>query len=72
MTEMRQELHHLVDDLPEGQVAVALDLVRRLAPKDAGEAWPPSWFGAITTVSDDIAARAKDILRAEYGQRRPA
>jgi hypothetical protein len=72
MTALRDELHHLVDGLPEDQVPVALALVRRLAPDETADDWPPPWFGAITSDRDDTAATAKDTLRAEYGQRRPA
>ena len=72
MTAMRDELHHLVDDLPDDQVPAALALVRGLGPAETDAEWPPAWFGAIRSDRDDTARRAKDILRAEYGERRPA
>ncbi|MGH3095627.1 MAG: hypothetical protein ACRDMV_06450 [Streptosporangiales bacterium] len=72
MTAMRDELHHLVEGLPEDRVSAAVALVRGLAGEPEAEEWPPSWFGAVTSASDDTAARAKDILRAEYGERRTA
>jgi hypothetical protein len=69
MTAMRDELRHLVDDLPEEQVSAALALVRQLRPEAPSDDWPPSWFGAVSAEQTDTAARAKKILRAEYGRR---
>ena len=48
MTASREELHHLVDELPDDQVAFAATELRRRLPKPASErAWPPAWFGMI-------------------------
>jgi len=70
MTALRDELRHLVDDLPEDQVPAALALVRQLTPAESADQWPPAWFGSIRAGRDDTSERVDDILRAEYG--RPA
>lgn len=78
MSTAREELHAMIDELPED---AALDLVpdmreilrHRLAMRRrsaAGERpWPPSWFGAARGSSPDIAARSEEILRDELGRR---
>ncbi len=72
MIPMRDEIHQIVDDLPDDQVPTALAFLRDLTPEVAGDAWPPAWFGAIVSVRDDVAAQAKEVLRADYGWRLPA
>lgn len=68
VTVSRDELRHLVEDLPDDQVSAAIALVRQLSPAEADEHWPPSWFGAITAGRDDTSERVDDILRTEYGR----
>ena len=52
MTDTRDELHRLVEQLPEDQVPTALIEVQRLANAGPSTSWPPAWFGAITAGSD--------------------
>lgn len=56
MTAHRDELHELIDALPEDQVdALLADARRRAHPRsDVERPWPPSWFGAIDR--DDLPA----------------
>lgn len=66
----RDELHDLIDELPEDQVAALLaDARRRSRPRPAAQRpWPPSWFAAIE--SDDLPAdlaRSHDKYLAESG-----
>jgi hypothetical protein len=71
MSVMRDELHHLIDQLPEEQVAPMLTLVRESLPEaDDGETlWPlPSFVGTLASGQGDIAARSQDILREEMGR----
>lgn len=68
---MRDELHHLIDRLPEEQVAPMLALVRDSLPEGDGEqaTWPlPSFVGTLASGQGDIAARSQDILREEMGR----
>jgi hypothetical protein len=71
MSVMRDELHHLIDQIPEEQVAPILALVRESLPVDEdGEAvWPlPSFVGTLASGKGDIAARSQEILREEMGR----
>lgn len=47
MTAERHELHELVDELPEDQIAAALADVRRRLPRNNGKAWSPEFFGIV-------------------------
>jgi hypothetical protein len=47
MTTERHELHELVDELPEDQVAAALADVRRRLTRDDDRAWAPEFFGIV-------------------------
>lgn len=31
------------------------------------EAWPPAWVASIATDDEDLATRARDVMRAELG-----
>ncbi len=67
MTADRHELHDLVDELPEDQVALAAADVRRRLPKMKPEGtWPPEFFGIIdgSEVPNDLAGNIDDFLAA--------
>lgn len=71
MSVMREELHHLIDRLPEEQVAPMLALVKESLPvgEDGEGLWPlPSFAGALASGKGDVAARSQDILREEVGR----
>lgn len=71
MSVMREELHHLIDQLPEEQVAPMLALVRDSLPVgDEREAvWPlPSFVGTLASGKGDVAGRSQEILREEMGR----
>ncbi|HYU83953.1 MAG TPA: hypothetical protein VEK80_04035 [Kribbellaceae bacterium] len=74
----REDLHALVDSLPDDVAADVLDFAR--AKLHAGQAtpfertqrtWPPAWFGAGQASHPDVSERVDEILRDEFG-RRPA
>ncbi|EFC79809.1 hypothetical protein FrEUN1fDRAFT_7084 [Parafrankia sp. EUN1f] len=67
---LRDELHSLIDRLPESQVAPILALVRESAPaENGGDDWPlPDFVGALASGKGDLAARSAEILRAELGR----
>jgi hypothetical protein len=71
MSVMREELHHLIDQLPEEQVAPMLALVRESLPvgEDGETLWPlPSFVGTLASGKGDVAARSQEILREEMGR----
>ncbi len=71
MSVMRDELHHLIDRLPEEQVAPMLALVRGSLPvgDDSATLWPlPSFVGSLASGKGDVAARSQEILREEMGR----
>ena len=32
------------------------------------EPWPPAWVGSIVTDDERLASRAREVMRAEFGQ----
>ncbi len=66
MTAERHELHELVDELPDDQVAAALADVRRRLPRNDGEAWSPEFFGIVkgADLPADLATNTDDYLAA--------
>jgi hypothetical protein len=69
MSAMRDELHHLVDELPESQVGPVLDLVRdHVAEGQPGRRRRLSFAGMLHA-EPDLAARSEEILRAEFASR---
>jgi hypothetical protein len=65
----RNELHELVDALPDDQLPAAGDELRRRLPQSAPDgAWPPEFFNVIdgTEVPTDVAANV-DLYLAAYG-----
>ena len=66
MSVQREELHELVEQLPEDQVPDALVLLRARRP-GAGS-WPPAWFGAAAGTRADVGECADEILRDELGR----
>jgi hypothetical protein len=67
MSAERDELHRLVDELPEDEVAGALRAVRRRHPRPA-QTWPPPWFGAVRGTGPDAAARSDELLEDGFGR----
>jgi hypothetical protein len=68
MSAMRDELHHLVDELPEAEVAPVLDLVRDHVGGRAERQRRLS-FAGLLQAEPDLAARSEDILRSEFASR---
>ena len=67
MSEQREELLRLVEELPETEV---LDDVRRRLRAVKDKPWPPAWFGASQGSAPDVAARSEELLTDGFG--RPA
>lgn len=77
MSTPREELHALIDSLPEAATVSLLAELRlqqirsAQAPSPAGSgAWPPAWFGSIEGSRPDLSEHIDDILRAEFGRPR--
>ena len=67
MSAMRDELHHLVAQLPEAEVQPAMELIRdRLV--EHGERGRNLPFFASFEADPDLAERAEEILSAELGR----
>jgi hypothetical protein len=66
MTAERHELHELVDELPEDQVAAALADVRRRLPRNDHRAWASEFFGVVdgADLPTDLATSTDDYLAA--------
>ena len=63
---MREELHHLVDELPEAQVEPVLALVRdHVADESPQKHRRLSSAGRLHS-EPDLAARSEEILRASF------
>ena len=78
MSTPREELHALIDSLPEQAAADLLAEVRlfrlratdKQPEKKSSGAWPPAWFGAVEGSRPDFSEHIDDILRAEFGRPR--
>ncbi|GAB3768189.1 hypothetical protein [Microlunatus parietis] len=71
MSKAREELVHLIDELPEAEVSTPLSTARALAPRKArgDRPWPPAFFGSIKHAANgrtDNASRVDELL-AETG-----
>lgn len=69
MSAMRDELHQLVDELPEAQVGPVLDLVRDHVEGGQPERRRTLSFAGMLRAEPDLAARSEEILRAEFAHR---
>ncbi len=66
----REELHKLVEQLPDEQVqGAAADLKARLAPVREPGSWPPAWFGIVDGSANDVSEQVEEILAEGLGRR---
>ncbi len=67
MTAERHELHELIDELPEDQVAVVLADVRRRLARPANKGRAPKFFGAVegSDLPRDLATNTEHYLRGD-------
>jgi hypothetical protein len=63
MSILCEELHELIDRLPESQVAPILAVVRASSSAEGGgEEWPlPDFVGALSSGKGDLAARSSVV-----------
>jgi hypothetical protein len=67
MSAMREELHHLVDLLPEAELRPALELIRGHAAGDRGPERDLPFFASFEA-DPDLAERAEETLASELGR----
>lgn len=67
MSAMREELHHLVDRLPEAELRPALELIRGRVAEHGGQGRDLPFFASFAS-EPDLAERAEEILSAELGR----
>jgi len=67
MSAMRDELHHLVDQLPEAELRPALELIRGRVAEHAKEGRDLPFFASFEA-EPDLAERAEEILGTELGR----
>ena len=72
MSANRDELLHLIDGMPDDQVAVLLADARRFVATAQGGEWPPRFFGIgeSNDLRTDNARRSDEILSEGFGDRR--
>lgn len=72
-----EDLHRLLDQLSPAEADAVHTLVLAFkanqvpapgATTATTDDWPPSWFGSVTAGEPDVAERAREIMRAEYGR----
>jgi hypothetical protein len=64
---MREELYHLVDQLPEKELQPAIELIRGRVAEQAGQGRDLPFFASFEA-EPDLAERAGEILSAELGR----
>jgi len=67
MSAMREELHQLVDQLPEDELQPALELIRGRVTEHDGPGRDLPFFASFEA-EPDLAERAEEILSAELGR----
>jgi len=67
MSEAREELHYMVDRLPEAQLRPALELIRGRVEESGGPGRDLPFFASFEA-DPDLAEQAEEILRAEIGR----
>ena len=67
MSAMREELHQLVDQLPEDELRPALELIRGRVPEQGAGGRDLPFFASFEA-EPDLAERAEEILSAELGR----
>ena len=69
MSADRDELHRLVDQLPEQQeVPAVLAEARRRAHLEAATEWPPAFFKSFSSGHTDLGSNHDDLLADGFGR----
>lgn len=67
MSTMRDELHHLVDELPEAEFRPSLELIRGRVEEQSEQGRELPFFASFAA-EPDLAERAEETLSAELGR----
>jgi hypothetical protein len=67
MSAMRDELHELVDQLPEAELRPVMEVIRVRVHEDHGSGGNLPFFSSFEA-EPDLAERSEEILRAELGR----
>ncbi|WP_433557292.1 hypothetical protein ACQPWY_36545 [Pseudonocardia xinjiangensis] len=67
MSTERDELHRLVDELPEQEVSAVLAEARRRAHLEPAPDWPPAFFASFSSGRHDLGAHHDDVLADGFG-----
>jgi hypothetical protein len=67
MSAMRDELHELVDQLPETELRPVLEVIRVRVQEEHGPGRDLPFFSSFEA-EPDLAERSEEILRAELGR----
>jgi len=59
----REELHPLIQELPEEEVPAVLGAARSRLYAATSRAWPPTWLGATHGQTSDAVARFEELLK---------
>jgi hypothetical protein len=72
MTASRDELIHLIEGLPDDQVAALLADARRLSAAKPTRSWPPAFFGMGVDKESrgDISESVDELLAGGFGAAR--
>jgi hypothetical protein len=68
MTVLRDELHQVVDQLPEGELGLVLEYARaHVRSRGQRSLWEgPGFIGAFASGRDDVSERDEELLFAEH------
>jgi hypothetical protein len=64
----RDELHRLVDELPEQEISAVLAEARRRSHLQPTPDWPPAFFGSFASGRSDLGSRHDDLLADGFGR----
>jgi len=64
----RDELHRLVDELPEQDIPAVLAKARRRAHLGLAAEWPPAYFSSFASGRTDVGANHDDLLADGFGR----
>jgi hypothetical protein len=64
----REVLRRLIEELPDEQVPAVLAQVRRHLELVPAGTWPPPWFGSIVADHTDLGRNHEELLAEGFGR----
>jgi hypothetical protein len=68
MSTEREELAHLVEELPDEELPAALAEVRQHLRPLKGREWSPAWFGIAPGDGTPVGRRTEELLAEGFGE----